>query len=201
MYSDDYRRAVEEATRHHATSKTYSGMFLRPHAAYIRDMIKRLGVRSVIDWGCGKGLQYQWRSHDDSTGVPKGMTIEQFWELPVFKYDPCVPEFCELPFGSGKFDLVICTHVLGSIPIQDMQVAKWELYKRAEKAVYIAEKLGPVGKQVFSEPTKFPRGWSRGDWLRVLSPTGRPGLEVILCTRTRARADGEDAEVIRGRVP
>lgn len=200
MYSEDYQKAVAEATAHHAQSKTYSGMFLRPHAAYIRELIKRLGVRSIIDWGCGKGRQYEWRSHDDATGVPKGMTLEQFWELPVFKYDPCVPKFEGLPHGDGKFDLVICTHVLGSIPIQDLPIAKWDLYKRATKAVYIAEKLGAVGKQVFSEPNKFPRGWSRGDWERALEPRGRPSLEVILCTRTRERADGAAAEVVRGRI-
>lgn len=189
--------AIAEAASHHLNSKTYSGMFLRPHAWYIAELIKRLRIKSILDYGCGKGRQYEWVSHDDATGVPKGMTIEQFWATPVYKFDPCYEPFAKPPAGDGRFDLVICTHVLGSIPTDHLPTFKWEVYRHADKAVYIAEKLGPVGKKVFSNTDAFPRGWSRGDWERALAPTGRSGLEVILCTR---ELTAEGPELVRSRV-
>lgn len=184
-FSPAYHEAVKQAAAHHAQSKTYSGMFLRPHAAQIKALIDRLQVKSILDYGCGKGKQYEWVSHDDATGTPKGQTLEQFWGMSVTRFDPCWPPYAARP--AGRFDLVLCTHVLGSIPIGDLNIAKWDIYRFAEKAVYIAEKIGPIGKRVF-EGAQLARGeehgsFARRGWEVALRPQGRPGLEVWLSTR------------------
>lgn len=183
LLSDHYHRAVAEASRHHQRSKTYSGMFLRPHAPFIGELIRRLGVASILDYGCGKGLQYQWVSHGADTGIPAGQTLEEFWGVKVHKYDPCYEPFATPPAADQRFDLVLCTHVMGSVPIADLKVFRWSVYRWATKAVYIAEKLGPVGKQVFSDPERFPRDWTREEWVEALHQPNRPSLEIWLCTR------------------
>lgn len=185
--SKAYHAAIQEATQHHLRSKTYSGLFLRPHAARIKEIIDRLKIRSILDYGCGKGRQYEWVSHDDATGTPKGYTLEQFWGVTVRRYDPCWPPFAEAP--EGRFDLVLCTHVLGSIPAPDFQAVKWNIYRYALKAVYFAEKLGPIGKKVFTAPEGMATArFSHGEYAAALCPTGRRDLEVWLCTRSQSNA-------------
>jgi hypothetical protein len=179
--SADYARALEECKRHHATSKTFSGKFLRPHAPFIKEIIDRLGCQSVLDYGCGKGEQYTWISHGGDASIPEGMTLEQYWGVPVTRYDPAYPPFAAEPMG--QFDLVLCTHTLGSIPTKDLPWVVDRLHSLAGKALYVAEKIGEVRKQVISQPEGFPRGWTHADWKRALQRETE--LEVTLSTRTR----------------
>lgn len=180
--SPAYWRALAAAREHHATSKTYSGKFLRPHAPAILQLIEEHGCSSVLDYGCGKGAQYEWVSHGGpDQSIPEGMTLERFWGVTVRKYDPAWPPFSAEPVGT--FDLVLCTHTLGSIPLQDLPVIVDRLYALTRKVLYVAEKLGPVQKQVRPNPEEHPNGWSREDWARLLH---RPGPKVcILSTRER----------------
>lgn len=158
--SADYRDCLEDCRRHHASSKTFSGRFLRPHTPFIKEIIDRLGCRSVLDYGCGKGEQYAW------VMPSRGITIEEFWGVPVTKYDPAWPPFAAEPEGS--FDLVICTHTLGAIPAGDVPWVVDRLISLSAKAVYIAEKLGPVKKKVFTRDVAMARwnaeGWKAAVW-------------------------------------
>lgn len=167
-----YDVALAQATQHHMTSKTYSGKFLRPHALIIKRLIDQTGARHVLDYGCGKGAQYEWVSHGGTASIPEGMTIQQFWDVQVFRYDPAFPplatispeEFITARIGGiSRFDITLVTHVLGSIPINDL--VGWVLPRLAnltEHAVYIAEKIGAVGKQVFADSTDM--------WLQSTMP-------------------------------
>jgi hypothetical protein len=181
MPTESYYRAITEAEQHHLGNKTYSGKFLRPHAPAIKEIIQRLGCESILDYGCGKGKQYEWRANEDGQAIPKGQTLEEYWGVPVRKYDPAYPPLAQVPVG--RFDLVICTHVVGSVPRADLRWFREGLERYALKAIYYAEKLGPVGKQVFSEPHLMPRDWTREEWAQALRPTARTSLEVWLATR------------------
>lgn len=166
-----YRMALEQATRHHLESKTYSGKFLRPHAPIIKRLIDQTGANKVLDYGCGKGSQYEWVSHGGDASIPEGMTIQQFWGAEVFMYDPAYAPMCEFTperhlelLERDKFGITLVTHVLGSIPIGDL--TGWVLPRLAnltEHAVYIAEKIGEVGKQVFDDTAAMPR-WEAPYW-------------------------------------
>lgn len=178
-----YQQCLAEAIAHHASSKTYSGKFLRPHAPFVKEILQRLKCTGpILDYGCGKGTQYTWVSHGDDASIPKGMTLEQFWGWPVVKFDPAWPPFATAPPDGARFDLVLCTHTLGSIPIGDLPWVVDELIRRARKAVYIAEKIGPVQKRVFSEPALMPR-WSAAEWVTFLRNRPHPGIEITLATR------------------
>lgn len=193
--SQAYLDAVADAQAHHASSKTYSGRLLRPHGGYIKQIIDRLGVRSILDYGCGKGEQYRWVSQGEGASIPAGETLESYWGIEVAKYDPAYPPYAAEP--AGTFDLVLCTHVLGSIPVNDMRWVIDRIYGLAEKAVYIAEKIGPIKKHVFRAPQQLPSGWRRQDWELALRPVP-PRLEVTLSTRVETN-DGVKVtrEVVR----
>ena len=181
MPSNAYFAALEDSKRHHAVHKTYSGSLLRPHAPFIKEIIDRLGCRTVLDYGAGKCAQYRWRNEDPIGSIPVGMTIEEFWGIEVVKYDPAYPPIAAEP--TGKFDLVICTHTLGAIPVADLPWVVGRLSKLADKAVYVAEKIGPTKKKVFRDPSAMPHGWTPDQWRNVLRLAGRPGLEVHFAAR------------------
>ncbi|MER9768890.1 class I SAM-dependent methyltransferase [Mesorhizobium sp. M0189] len=190
--SNEYFAALEDSKRHHAVHKTYSGKFLRPHAPFIKEIIDRLGCTSILDYGCGKGSQYDWRNADDTGSIPVGMTIEEFWGVPVTKYDPAYPPFAAEPVG--EFDMVICTHVLGSIPVIDLPWVVDRLYLLSNKALYIAEKIAPVKKKVFQRPDLHPFGWTATRWATALKR--EKNIEVILSVREKS-TDGAFIERYR----
>lgn len=161
MPSQAYFRALEEAKAHHASNKTYSGKFLRPHKKVLTPLIMRLGIESALDYGCGKSKQYEWVDPED------GRTLEQSWGFEVTKFDPAWPPFAAEP--AGKYDLVICTHVLGSIPIIDLPWALTRILGFATKAAFFAEKLGPVKKTALSDPGGRPVDWPVERWLGAVA--------------------------------
>lgn len=181
-----YLKCLQEATEHHATSKTYSGKFLRPHAPHIKRLLETIYIKpgtqhTLLDYGCGKGSQYQWISHGEEASIPKGMRLAEFWNADVYLYDPAYPPFAKEPPAGQQFDVVLCTHVLGSIPVTDLPWVLRELLQRAKVYVYIAEKIGPVSKQVFSEPERMPR-WSAQQWrdeLAALVSKIRGGTDAL----------------------
>lgn len=179
-----YLRCLEAARRHHLSSKTYSGKFLRPHAPSIKEIIDRLQCTGrILDYGCGKGEQYRWVSHGEDASIPKGQTLEEYWGMQVVKFDPAWPPYSVPPNPNEHFDLVLCTHTLGSVPCEDLGWVVDELIARSIKALYIAEKIGPVQKRVFSEDVLMPR-WSAAAWEEFLRSRKNPfKVEITLATR------------------
>lgn len=178
MPSQEYEAALTAAKRHHAESKTYSGRFLRPQKPFLTDLIARLGITSALDYGCGKGEQYSWIDPTD------GKTIEEAWGFEVAKYDPAWPPFSAEP--EGQFDLVICTHVLGSIPLIDHAWAISRIFGMARKAVFFAEKIGTTKKNVFGEFGGMVRDWTAIEWIDAIAPHRRSGIETHLSVLYRS---------------
>lgn len=161
-----YEEAVEDARNFHKSSKTFSGSLAFPHRDVIKGLIDRHGCRTVLDYGCGKCLQY--------TGPNN---LEEFWGVEVTKWDPAIPG---LDFKlEGKWDLVICTHSLGCVPIADMNTVIDQIYGFADKAVYFGEYIGKVKKRIFRRPWRFAYEWDEGDWFDMLRRDEMP-IEVIL---------------------
>lgn len=167
-----YHAALEASKQVHK-GKQFTGKFLRPHAPFIKEIIDRLGCKTVLDYGCGKGQQYEWV-------IPStGQTIEQFWGVTVTKYDPAYPPFAKEP--EGKFDLVICTQVLGAIPVSDIPWVVSRLYNLADKAIYVSERLGDARK-VLGDNALRPTEWTEREWQNAI---GREtNIEVTLATRS-----------------
>jgi hypothetical protein len=176
--SASYVTALEASKKIHK-GKAFTGKFLRPHAPFIKEIIDRLGCRTVLDFGCGKGQQYEWV-------IPStGQTIEEFWGVTVTKYDPAYAPFATEP--EGTFDLVICTQVLGAIPVIDRPWVIDRLHGLSTRAIYVSERLGEARKEVGDNDLRAAH-WTPDDWKQALHRNRE--REVTLATR-RWQPDGQ----------
>ncbi len=164
--SESYKKALKLTQEFHAgQDKTFSGQFTWKKRKQIKEIINKYDIKTILDYGCGKGKQYDPERNRDE----EGRTIEEFWEVETTKYDPGVPKYSMEPTGS--FDLVICVQVLGSIPLLDLPKVVDRLYGFANKVVFVSERLALPHKRIYNEIAHLmPRGLSVEDWLKILHP-------------------------------
>ena len=79
---------IDQYKQYHADENTnYPGNNLKPQLHHIKDLVTDTKAETLLDYGCGKGLQYtKWKHHEDLGIMP---TL----------YDPAVPEYENLPDG------------------------------------------------------------------------------------------------------
>ena len=138
--SEYYKQSVELGKNFQQNNpKNWAGNDSKSYHNYIRFLMDRYSARTVLDYGCGKGQQY---TDVVPYGLPSGVMSEPMTfqtrinAQSVYKYDPCVLGFDQEPVGK-KFDAVICTQVLGSIPDADIPWIKHKLMSYATKFVFI----------------------------------------------------------------
>ena len=90
----------------------------------IKDLVKDTKAETLLDYGCGRGLQYtKWKHHEELGLMP---TL----------YDPAVPEYQELP--AGPFHGIYSTDVLEHIPKEQLPETFDYIFTRAERFVFLA---------------------------------------------------------------
>ena len=124
MQSQYYEASVRAGQQYQQTNKVWSGNDAKKYAHLIADLVQHYQARSMLDYGCGKGFQYQ-TAVEWPTDMPEvythPMTFDQRISVEsVYLYDPCVIGLDSPPQPDEDFDCVICTQVLGSIPDDDL---------------------------------------------------------------------------------
>ena len=116
---------IEQYKQYHAEKNTnYPGNNLKPQLHHIKDLVKDTNAKTLLDYGCGKGLQYtEWKHHEELGVMPA-------------LYDPAVPEYENLP--DGPFDGVYSTDVLEHIPKEQLPQTIMEICSRAQRFVFLA---------------------------------------------------------------
>ena len=142
MTSAYYAESVRLGAEFQENNKSWAGYDVVKYQKKIKDLVDRYGARTILDYGCGKGLQYKDKlpygggpGHD----VPpeQWKTFDQYLGVTVYCYDPCVAGFEQLPPEGTKFDGVICTQVLNSIPDADMRWVRERLESYATQFCFI----------------------------------------------------------------
>lgn len=130
--------------------ETFLGQSLLPQRGRIKEIIMRHGAKSLLDYGAGKGMQYQ-PIQVIVEGVGEWPNIQAFWGIDeLYCYDPAYEPFNKLP--SNKFDGVISTDVLEHCPEEDIPWIVDEIFSYATRfvfayvACYPAEKRLPNGE-------------------------------------------------------
>lgn len=163
-----YRQMHEEGERFLkiAARDTFSGESLPMQAARVKRLIDATGATSILDYGSGKGRQYELRS----VKLPDGAVAESivdYWGVDyVHCYDPAYAPLSKLP--EGRFDGVIATDVLEHCPEQDLAWIVDELFGFASRFVFAnvvcdaARKRLPNGENAHC--TIKPAEW----WIELL---------------------------------
>lgn len=135
----------------------------------IKQMLEQFNCKTLLDYGCGHGLQYS--KHD----------LHKYWGLTeLAKYDPGVQEFEEKPQGS--FDAVINTDVLEHIPEDYVYDVITDIFSYADKFVYfsiatgLAKAILPNGENAHC--TLKPHS----EWVEIIDEMRGDIPTVVKCT-------------------
>jgi hypothetical protein len=119
----------------------FSGYSVGPYIDVIAKIVRKTGTRTILDYGCGKGLQYTKKRWHQAWGI-----------LPAL-YDPAIDAFSKLP--EGTFDGVICTDVLEHIPRSELNDVISDLVNKARLWCFVTvccrlsdKKFLPDGRNV-----------------------------------------------------
>ena len=144
--------------------KTFPGQSLLPQAGRIKEMIMRHNAKTLLDYGAGKGMQYQ-PMQIIAEGIGEWPGIQAFWEVDeIYCYDPAYTPFNKLP--DKKFDGVVSTDVLEHCPEEDIPWILDEIFSYATRfvfanvACYPAKKRLPNGENAHCT-IREPEWWHR----------------------------------------
>ena len=159
MPSSYYLESVELGKKFQKENSSWAGNDCKNYHNQIRFLMDKYNAKTVLDYGCGKGQQYTnllpYVLPNDQTTEP--MTFQTRINADsVYKFDPCVEDLDIEPVGQ-KFDAVICTQVLGSIPDQDIPWIRDKLMNYATKFVFIG--LHSVEKPPKSKKRMYDSNW------------------------------------------
>ena len=157
-------------------AETFPGLSLDAQIARIKALIACTGAQTILDYGCGKGMQYRPRMITDRNGG-RWLSVVDYWNInEVACYDPAYEPYSRLP--EGKFDGVISTDVLEHCPEQDVPWIIDEIFGYATRfvfanvACYPARKRLPDGENAHC--TIKPAEW----WEQLFRQSGarHPGI-------------------------
>ena len=166
VMSPYYTKSVEVGRQFQQQNKSWAGYDVVKYQNKIYDLVHRYNAKTILDYGCGKGLQYsEPLTYGAEPGVElpkdKWQTFDQYLGVTVYCYDPCVEKFETPPPLDDRFDGVICTQVLNSIPDDDMPWVRNTLEKHATKFCFIGlnfQREAKVKKAMYdSEYFREPR--------------------------------------------
>lgn len=140
MTSEYYKQSVDLGTDFQKNNpKNWAGYDVVKYQKQIKDLVLKYDAKTILDYGCGKGLQYtDPLPYALGNEEPEWTTFDKWLGVTVYKYDPCVEEFKEPPPADMKFDGVICSQVLQTIPDQDLPWVAEKLQSYTNKFCFIS---------------------------------------------------------------
>lgn len=126
--------------------KTFDGRSLAAQLAHIKQLIDQSQARTVLDYGSGKGTQYDPRPVTAEDGAEYDGVVDYLGVDEVTCFDPAYAPFSRLPTGS--FDAVISTDVLEHCPEEDIGWIVEEMFGYAEKFVFAVIACYPASKRL-----------------------------------------------------
>ena len=108
---------------HHDQHKGYGNSLTDTRVEEIAELINRTSSKTLLDFGCGKGIRYKDKSVEKKFGI-----------MPTL-YDPAIEKFNTLP--STNFDGIFSTDVMEHIPEDEIDEILSYKFEHANKFVYI----------------------------------------------------------------
>jgi hypothetical protein len=157
--------------------QTFPGQSLFAQATRIKKLIDLTSATTIMDYGCGKGYQYNPTGFAIK-GLGQWPSVLDYWDIDaVHCYDPCYPTFSKLP--SGKFDGVISTDVLEHCPEEDMVWIVEEIFGYARRFVFANVACYPAKKRLPSGENCHCTIREPGWWQALFSAVAEKHPEII----------------------
>ena len=138
----------------------YDGHSTLTFAKLIKSIIQKNQIKTMLDYGCGKGFFYSNSSNMHGLEIK---SLRDYWQIDIDLYDPCF-ENNSFINETNKYDLVISIDVLEHIPSQDIEWVLERIISKANKYVFInlacypAVALLPDGKNAHINVNN-PKWW------------------------------------------
>ena len=138
--SEDYNTLLDEYKTFHKNSKYFNGICLATHIEKLIEVSSLEKPKSLLDYGCGKGLLYDDTDYDklglNKEGSTLPSSLPKLLQLDYYAlYDPAYPKHSKLP--KGKYDAVICTDVIEHIDEKDIDWILEEIFSYSRKFVLL----------------------------------------------------------------
>lgn len=114
-------------------------------AGLMRRIVTDSGARSMLDYGGGKGVQYQLQDVIDAGGGRHADMRAYLGVDEAICFDPGYSKDATPP-GDACADLVVSIDVLEHIPVEDLRWVTRRLFHSARKAVFVVVANYPAGK-------------------------------------------------------
>lgn len=142
----------------------------------IKEALVLTNSKTLLDYGCGDGLQYKKYGLKEFFGVDA-----------LFCYDPGVLEFEKKPTKEEIFDAVINTDVLEHIPVgEDENVIK-EIFSYASKMVYFRIATSPAKNLLPNGENAHCNLRSHFEWVDLIRKYKGDNHYVIVETTGRSK--------------
>lgn len=132
-FPSTYINSVNEGTKFQKAYKVWAGKGTLQYKEHLKSLIQKHNVKTVLDFGCGKGVQYSIHKIDQELGFE------------VVAYDPCIHGLKNWPVG--KWDMVIALDCLSLVNKSDLPWIYSCLDNWADKCVLVATQIGYEGKE------------------------------------------------------
>jgi hypothetical protein len=115
-------------------SAMFPGQSLTEHVGELMRIVREFGVRTMLDYGCGKAMLYR-PVNDIRLGDGRTFScVQELLGVEACLYDPAYLPYRERP--QGRYDLVVCTDVLEHCAEEDLPWIIDDLFAYAGKALY-----------------------------------------------------------------
>ena len=125
MFTKQYYETLERSQKFQQQSVNWAGYGSYQYVDQLRSIVKEHCCQNMLDYGCGKGLQYT-----DKNNFADLIGIEQY-----ALHDPAYDQHASMP--KGTWDLVICLDVLPFVPESDIDAVVDLMLSRCNKICVI----------------------------------------------------------------
>jgi hypothetical protein len=142
--------------------ETFDGRSLHGQVRRIKRLIERTGAETVLDYGSGKGQQYD-PNRIKVQGEGEWDGVLDYWGVEeVVCFDPAYPPYSTPP--GGQFDGVVSTDMLEHCPEDDIPWIVEEMFSFARRFVFATVACYPARKRLPSGENahitlKDPQWW------------------------------------------
>lgn len=131
-FPQSYIKSVEAGAEFHKTYKIWAGKATMNYKDLLKDLVNKYQIKTLLDFGCGKGLQYTKHK------------LDKFLNVQATAYDPCLNGLENWP--KSQFDMVICLDCLPYIDTGDYAWLYNQLDTLASKLIVLGVQLNNIPK-------------------------------------------------------